>query len=141
MDIKKLFSGVAVIIDDKINKRDSGDKIIIIRDKLKKYNIPILEYEDIPEDPEIKNFNNISFVLLDWELFERPEPGLQMDETPFINNNIKFLRKIRNTSFLPIFIFSNISPDSIIRTLSDNGIYKESINNYIFVKQKTGFLI
>lgn len=136
MDIKKLFSGVAVIIDDKINKRDSGDKIIIIRDKLKKNNIPILEYEDIPENPEIKNFNNISFVLLDWELFERPEPGLQMDETPFINNNIKFLRKISKTSFLPIFIFSNISPDSIIRTLSDNGIYEESFNNYIFVKRK-----
>lgn len=136
MDIKKLFSGVAVIIDDKINKRDSGDKIIIIRDKLKKYNIPILEYEDIPENSEIKNLNNISFVLLDWELFERPEPGLPLDEAPFINNNIKFLRQISKTNFLPIFIFSNIAPDSIIRILSDKGIYKEKINNYIFVKRK-----
>lgn len=140
MDIKKLLSGIAIIIDDKIKKEDSGDLILKIRDQLKKNNISILEYEDLPADSEIQNFKNISFILLDWELFERPEPGIPMDETPFINNNIAFLKEINKVSFTPVFIFSNQSPDSIIRKLSDEGLYNEDSNNYIFIKQKGNLL-
>lgn len=136
MDIKKLLSGIAIIIDDKIKKEDSQDLILNIRDKLKDNHISILEYEDLPDDSEIQNFNNISFILLDWQLFERPEPGMLMDETLFINNNIKFLKDIRKVSFTPVFIFSNQPPNSIIRKLSEEGIYNEGSNNYIFIKQK-----
>lgn len=140
MDIQKLLSGIAIIIDDKIKKEDSQDLILKIRDQLKKNHISILEYEDLPANSEIQNFKNISFILLDWELFERPEPGMPMDETPFINNNIEFLKEINTVSFTPIFIFSNQSPDSIIRKLSDEGIYNEGSNNYIFIKQKQDLL-
>lgn len=140
MDIKKLLSGIAIIIDDKIKKEDSNDLILKIRDQLKENNISILEYEDLPADSEIQNFKNISFILLDWELFERPEKGMQMDETPFINNNIKFLKEFEKVSFTPVFIFSNQSPDSIIRKLSDEGLYNEDSNNYIFIKQKQDLL-
>ncbi|MCK4377413.1 MAG: hypothetical protein KAV97_04280 [Actinomycetia bacterium] len=136
MDIKKLLSGIAIIIDDKIKKEDSQDLILNIRDKLKDNHVSILEYEDLPDDSEIQNFNNISFILLDWQLFERPEPGMLMDETLFINNNIKFLKDIRKVSFTPVFIFSNQPPNSIIRKLSEEGIYNEGSNNYIFIKQK-----
>lgn len=136
MDIKKLLSGIAIIIDDKIKKEDSQDLILNIRDKLKDNHISILEYKDLPDDSEIQNFNNISFILLDWQLFERPEPGMLMDETLFINNNIKFLKDIRKVSFTPVFIFSNQPPNSIIRKLSEEGIYNEGSNNYIFIKQK-----
>jgi len=136
MDIKKLLSGIAIIIDDKIKKEDSKDLILKIRDQLKENQTSILEYEDLPGEQEIQNFKNISFILLDWELFDRPEPGMSMDETLFINNNIKFLKEINNVSFTPVFIFSNQSPDSIIRKLSEEGIYKEGSNNYIFIKQK-----
>lgn len=136
MDIKKLLSGIAIIIDDKIKEEDSQDLILNIRDKLKDNHVSILEYEDLPDDSEIQNFNNISFILLDWQLFERPEPGMLMDETLFINNNIKFLKDIREVSFTPVFIFSNQPPNSIIRKLSEEGIYNEGSNNYIFIKQK-----
>lgn len=140
MNIKNLLSGIAIIIDDKIKKEDSRDLILKIRNQLKENNISILEYEDIPEDTEICNFKNISFILLDWELFERPVHGMYIDETPFINNNIKFLKEIKKNSFTPVFIFSNQSPDSIIRELSDKGIYSEDSNNYIFIKQKKDIL-
>jgi len=136
MDIKKLLSGIAIIIDDKIKKEDSQDLILKIRDQLKNH-ISILEYEDLPDNTEICNFKNISFILLDWQLFETPKPGMQIDELLFINNNIEFLKEIKKVGFTPVFIFSNQSPHSITRKLSDEGIYNEgSNNNYIFIKQK-----
>ena len=136
MDIKKLFSGIAIIIDDKIKKGDSNDLILKIRDQLKKNHISILEYEDLPNNSEICNFKNISFILLDWELFDRPEPGMPMDENIFFNNNIKFLKLIKEVGFTPVFIFSNHSPEPIITKLSEEGLYNESSNNYIFIKRK-----
>jgi len=137
LDIKKLFSGSAIIIDDEIKKEGSKDLILKIRNKLKAYHIPILEYEKIPEDEEICNFNNINFILLDWQLLETPESGIKIPKELFIKNNIEFLKKIKKVNFTPVFIFSNESPDSIIRKLSDEDIYdKGSNNNYIFVKRK-----
>ncbi len=140
MDIKKLLSGIAIIIDDKIKKADSNDLILKIRDQLKENNISILEYEDLPDNYEICNFRNICFILLDWQLFETPEPGIPIDETPFVNNNIEFLKEINKVSFTPVFIFSNQSPHSIIRKLSDEGLYNEDSNNYIFIKRKQDLL-
>jgi hypothetical protein len=140
MDIKKLLSGIAIIIDDNIKKENSGDPILKIRNQLKKNHIPILEYEDLPNDSEISNLKNISFILLDWELFKRPELGMYIDETPFINNNIKFLKLIKNVDFAPVFIFSNQPLNSIIRKLSEEDLYNEDSNNYIFIKQKGDLL-
>jgi len=140
MDIEKLLSGIAIIIDDNIKKENSGDPILKIRDKLKNNHISILEYEDLPDDSEIPNFKNISFVLLDWELFERPEPGMIIDETLFINNNIKFLKLIKEIGFTPVFIFSNQQPNSIIIKFSEEDLYNEDSNNYIFIKQKGNLL-
>ena len=135
MDIKKLFSGIAIIIDDKIKNNNSTDLIIKIRDKLKSYSIPIMEYEDIPENKEIGNFINTSFILLDWQLFDSALAGTQT-EIDAITRNIVFIRKLRKITFAPIFIFSNQSPDSIILILEEKKLYKNNFNNYIFVKSK-----
>ena len=135
MKINDLFSGVAVIIDDKIDDEKSGDLIFKIRDKLKSNNIPLLEYKDIPDDEIIGKFNNVSFILLDWELFDRPE-GLYFDDTPFINRNIDFIKRIKETTFVPIFVFSKLDSNAIIRKLVDEKLYAEDSNNYIFVKKK-----
>lgn len=141
MEIKKLLSGIAIIIDDNIKKEDSDDLIIKIRNQLRKSYIPILEYEDLPDDTEIRNFKNISFILLDWYLFENLEAGVKINEQLFIKNNIEFLKKIKKVSFTPVFIFSNQERGSIIDELSMAGLYdKGSNNNYIFVKQKSVFL-
>jgi hypothetical protein len=136
MDIKELFSGIAIIIDDKINDDESGDKILQIRKKLKSEQIPFIEYEDIPSNEIIGNFSNVSFVLLDWELFDKPEPGMKIDEEIFIKNNIDFIKNIKETTFVPIFIFSYLDPDAIVRKLSEEGLYNDDSNNFIFVKKK-----
>ena len=133
MNIKELFKGVAVVIDDKIN--DAGDLITKIINKLEKKKVPVLKYEDIPENKIINNLNNVAFILLDWELFDRNLQGTDIAQQ-LTDRNFRFIRKLRKISFVPIFIFSNEDPDIIKRSLSDKNLYQENGNNHIFVKRK-----
>jgi hypothetical protein len=138
MDIKELFSGVAVIIDDKV-KATSGDLILNIKEKLLGFNIPIIEFDNIPDNQFIKNLKNVSFILLDWELYESSIDGVPIGAEAkriAVNRNFKFLRKLKKEIFVPIFIFSNSSRENIIRQLIDKRLYCESKPNYIFVKRK-----
>ena len=148
MDIKKLFSGIAIIIDDKINDEKEEDKISQICKKLEENNIPLLKYESLPDDSVVTQFKNISFILLDWELketiqIESETPVTGKTEVNVIStlsdnyeDNIQFIKTVKETTFVPIFIFSHLSPDGIIRKLSEEGLYNDDANNYIFVKQK-----
>jgi len=135
MNIKELFSGVAIIIDNKINDTMSDDLIIKIRDKLRNNNTPILEYIDIPDNKAINGFKNINFILLDWQLYDDQLKGTKTAEK-YIKRNIAFIKKFRKITFAPIFIFSNQSPDDIIYILEEKKLYKKNFNNYIFVKSK-----
>ncbi|RLD59562.1 MAG: hypothetical protein DRJ01_11125 [Bacteroidetes bacterium] len=139
MDIKELFKGVAVVIDDKINDKESGDLILNIIEKLEKENIPLLKYNDIPDENIISDFNNVSFILLDWELFEKPE-GMYFDEKPFIDNVINFIKILQQVTFVPIFIFSHLESDTIITKLSEEDLYNDRSSNYIFVKKKSDLI-
>ena len=140
MEIKELLSGIAIIIDDEIKNKESGDLICKICDNLRNNHIPILEYDKIPDEEEIKNFKNISFILLDWLLYE-PIFGIQRDEKLFIKHNIEFLKKIKEIAFIPVFIFSNQERGLIIDELSMAVLYNKGYNNnYIFVRQKSVFL-
>ena len=139
MDIKELFKGVAVVIDDKINDKESGDLILNIIEKLEKENIPLLKYNDIPDENIISDFNNVSFILLDWELFEKPE-GRYFDEKPFIDNVINFIKTLQQVTFVPIFIFSHLESDTIITKLSEEDLYNDRSSNYIFVKKKSDLI-
>ena len=136
MNTKELFKGVAVVIDDKINaERSEKEKIHEIVDKLTDNNVPLIKYEYVPENDEIIQLMNVSFVLLDWELFEKPA-GTFFDESPFINDIINFIKTLKQVTFTPIFIFSHLDSDTIIRKLIETGLYEEDKSNYIFVKRK-----
>nr|NQU89252.1 hypothetical protein [Bacteroidota bacterium] len=140
-DILELFSGVCIIIDDALESETRKEDLIWkIKENIQRKNIPILEYYDLPDDESIKHFKNINFILLDWELFKKPIPGLAIDTTPFIRANIDFIRKINAIAFVPIFIFSNEQPDSIINHLVQAGIYNKEKRNHIFVKQKSDLI-
>ncbi len=134
MNTKELFKGVAVVIDDEVKK--SGTDIYKIIEKFEQEGIPLIKYEYLPTNDNINHFQNISFILLDWQLFEKPGPGFHFDEDSHINENIKFLKSLNKKYFLPIFIFSKENQDAIIRKLVENGLYEEKKNNYIFVKKK-----
>ena len=151
MDIKELFKGVAVVIDDNIDDNNNNkDKINDIILSLEKNNIPLLKYKTIPNDNEIKQFNNINFVLLDWEL----NPSVQITETAPVTgakesiiikssydddctDNIDFLKKLQKVAFIPVFIFSHLDPETITKKLKEKEeLYSDNGENYIFVKKK-----
>lgn len=147
MDIKDLFKGVAVVIDDEIY--DNDKEIFKIVELLENENIPLLKYNDIPDENITSNFNNLSFILLDWEL--TPSISVSTEgsisgttETTILKpqidtlgkKNVEFIKKIKTVTFAPIFIFSHLDPGGIIEKLVDAGLYERDKSNYIFIKNK-----
>lgn len=53
----------------------------------------------------------------------------------------RFLKKILDKCFLPIFIFSNKAEESIINILKEKRVIKDNISRPIFVKSKSDIVI
>lgn len=142
MNTSDLFSGIAIVIDDEI-----GDKKANINDlisQIKKHNVPYLTYTELPSPSITKHFDGISFLLLDWYLPSKTIAGLTIDGVTIpasvsdysIEENIDFLKKIRESCFTPIFIFTNEEVETVKNKLIENGLYQDNKPNYIFVKSK-----
>jgi hypothetical protein len=136
MNIRGLFNGIAVIIDDEI--RDPAKNINRIMKQLSDKNIPMVQYESLPDIKAIDHFQNISFMIFDWRLF--PEiPGINVSEEQQKQNdnaNINFLIEFSKKCFCPVFIFTNEGIDEITSKLSDRGLYHKDRPNKIFIKHK-----
>lgn len=128
-DIKDLFSGIGVVIDEKINEEvrmpNSIQKII---SSLKKNHVPLLEYKELP-DELIKQFHSISFLILDWNL-----SGTKDIPEATINDNIAFLKELHNVCYVPVFIFSDENIHDIEVALEAHGI--NLAKEPIFIKKK-----
>lgn len=129
-DIVQLFSGIGVVIDEAINtKDDRPNGIQKIVQSIESTHIPLLQFEDLPDDEVISKLHSISFLILDWNL-----SGVHPIPKATIDDNIVFLKKLKETCFIPLFIFSDEDPHTIEVTLSENGITAE--NSPIFIKKK-----
>ena len=145
MDVKELFKGIAVVIDDEI--RDSDSSIYNILNQLKTESIPYVEYDSLPDERIIENLHNVSFVLLDWKLNDSlskddisegvklPNELSQTNEA----SNIEFLKKIQENCFCPIFIFTDENIDDIILKLKRERLYRNNSCNAILIKSKSEF--
>lgn len=142
METENLFTGIAVVIDDEIGKEKAIDNLI---SQIKKKNMPCLTYTELPGDAIIDHFDNISFLLLDWKLQaeilgESITDGVTLPSTirdSAIEENISFLKKLRESCFMPVFIFTNEKEEVVIQPLKDHGLYQDDKPNYIFVKRKS----
>ena len=129
-DIVQLFSGIGVVIDEAINtKDDRPNGIQKIVQSIESKHIPLLQFEDLPDDEVISKLHSISFLILDWNL-----SGVQPIPKATIDDNIVFLKKLKEICFIPLFIFSDEDPHTIEVALSENGITAE--NSPIFIKKK-----
>ena len=145
MDIKKLFKGIAVVIDDDIHKSNSS--IYNILNQLKAESIPYVEYDSLPDEKIVDNLQNVSFVLLDWKLdstltdseiisgVQLPAEGKKSN----IEENINFLKVIQKVCFCPIFIFTDENVDNILLKLKQNKLYKSNACSNILVRSKSDF--
>ena len=145
MDIKKLFKGIAVIIDDDIH--DSDSSIFNILNQLKAESIPYVEYDSLPDEKIVDNLQNVSFVLLDWKLDSALTDseiisGVKLpteEKKSNVEENINFLKAIQKVCFCPIFIFTNEDVGTILEKLEEEKLYKNNSCSNILVKSKSEF--
>jgi hypothetical protein len=139
MNASELFDGIAVVIDDELGKKNKNINNIVRQ--IENRHIPVLQYKELPNLEEIKNFKSISFILLDWRLFD-----LQKEESVHVpqglidennHSNIEFLKRVFHDCFCPIFIFTNeTDTDNIERILFEANLYNKNKPTRIFIKQK-----
>ena len=119
MNVKELFKGIALIIDDEIYEENST--IYPILTHIQCWNIPYLKYDKLPPCEIIENLKGISFVLLDWKLNSSISPSELLEganlpkrvQESDEDDNIAFLTQLKNECFCPIFIFTNENVDEI----------------------------
>ncbi len=146
MDVKKLLSGIAVIIDDEIN--DFGSTIKNIKDILSENNIPVLPFNHIPSEDLIPSFSSASIIILDWDYFHenigdeaiegidsriiKPDELGNEEETRLIS----FVRKLLESIFVPVFIFTAKPIDDIKAKLVKESLLFLDKPNRLFIKSK-----
>lgn len=142
MDVGKLFQGIAVIFDDEINNPTST--ISIIKELIQSKNIPVAVYKEMPRQDIIPALSNASFVILDWD-YTNASLEIESDERLAIPNELKteqendlieFIRALLRLIFIPVFIFTSKSVDSIKTSLREADLWNDSKQNRIFIKQK-----
>ncbi|MBN2162439.1 MAG: hypothetical protein JW713_05810 [Pontiellaceae bacterium] len=145
-----MMSGIGIVVDDRISETDeTKDGIANILEQIQKRNVPCVKYDVLPPQDSLKNFANVSFILLDWELWEKPEDNLIVEgvmtggqqEADGIADNVAFLKSLREWCFAPVFLFSHLEPERIKKTLRDEGLLTEDESqSFIFVHDKKHLL-
>lgn len=145
MDVKELFSGIAVIIDNEVDKKEA--LIYKIRTSIVNNNIPVVAYDHIPPIQTVKSLRNASFIVLDWNFLDDP---IGEDDVALMGllgaselkkqkkeELIDFIKVLLDELFVPIFIFSGVEIEEVEDALSEEGLYDKENANRIFVKSKT----
>ena len=133
MEILELLKGVALIVDDEIYSQNNKNLRNLLK-QIDSHKIPYLSYEQLPSE-YVRNFNNLSFVLLDWKL--NASEGVRMG-SQLVQANINFIKAIKDVCFCPIFIFSDENVDEIKDELANADLYdlEYENTNHIFVQNK-----
>lgn len=148
---KELHKGFAIIVDDLlpnstisesvIPEKIKQDDIFKIINQVEKKEVPFHLYNKIPSDESIEHFDNINFIVLDWKLYPENSEISIPDGVIESNNksNIKFIDKIKQKCFCPIFIFSTESKQDIIDVLEPAQLYdiENDERNFILIKNKS----
>lgn len=137
MELRDLLSGIAVVIDDKIEEdQDENDDLIlkIVNRLEQEWNLPFYKAKQIPPEDTWPNLlQAASFILLDWKLW--PNSSSELEKL-----NIEFIRQAKDY-FVPVLIFTNEDPEDIKGKLPDD-IYQEETaeKNFVFVQRKEELL-
>jgi hypothetical protein len=141
-----LLPGVGVVIDDQIDTVEGGDAIHNLVAQLEKHAIPLVKFKQLPDDETIEALSNVGFILLDWELFGRPEAEsgevgkVSLGEALEAENRkqiIAFLKKLKASCFSPVFIFSNLGTEYVRRVLKEEEVRQDpDPGAHIFVHAK-----
>ena len=147
MDIKDLLSGIAVVIDDRIDDGAGGDEdenqeddliVEIVRRLEQEWNLPCCKRREMPPEGSWASLlQGASFILLDWKLWPSGAEELEKDG---IERNIRFIKRAK-TYLVPVFIFTNENPDDVKNALP-GAIYRNESpeKNFVFIQAKRKLL-
>lgn len=143
-NLEKFLSGIAVVIDEKINEVTgdiddselSPDPISKVIERIENdWHLPFYRSAEMPdEDTWPHLLKAASFIILDWKLW--PTGSSQLERIG-IEKHIEFLREAKN-NFVPVVIYTNESREEIADKLPNN-IYQDkySQKSFVFIKNKT----
>ena len=140
-----LFHGIAVVIDDEIE--DAGAGILELKTQIEAAGCHVVSMTKLPEAAGIANLREVSFFILDWNLFGRSLRGAEGEPpiaaTPaLVRQNaasaIDFLKKIQKVCVAPVFIFTNEDVAEIEELLKPHPELRHGDDpSHILVKRKT----
>jgi len=148
MEIERLMSGIAVVIDDALDGSSgtSADDQIeqIVNWFEDEWKVPFVRMTELPEEKIRPNLlRSASFVLLDWRLWPLDVPGADMLRKKIISEIGEFLKTARE-NLVPVFILTNEALEDVrpeLEKLPRDVYDAETINsNFVFVKRKSDFL-
>jgi len=130
-NIRKMFNGDILIIDDEVND-DSADIYKIVK-YLEKNHFHVLPYESFPNSDDIRNLK-IAFAICDWKFIDGDE-----------DNNaelvINFLNEIMHDRLFPTFICTSLDKqfvkDYLVKSCKK---FKDNAASCVFVVNKVEML-
>ncbi|MDP9123278.1 MAG: hypothetical protein M3N82_01525 [Pseudomonadota bacterium] len=144
--MRQLFNGIAVVIDDEVDK--AGASITTIIGQIRAAGGHVVTLNELPDDDaDLSQFAGASFFIMDWQL----EPTLTADDDGVLqganigatleeeNNKRKlsFLKRLSQSRLAPVFIFTAGKKFQVIKVLKrDSTLYVEDRANHIFVEFK-----
>lgn len=121
-----LLKGTAVVIDDEIDLPNS--KISKLVNKLEAEGVLFVKLKDVKDD--IYSFSNVSFIVLDWKL-EAVNQHLGLSGSAlssyYREKVVGFVKRITQTYYIPILIFSAESVELIEGQLGSDEILKHAL--------------
>lgn len=143
MEIEKLFNGIAVIVDNEIEDKDSA--VYKIKTLIEAKSIPVAVFSEIPQLETIPSLASASFIILDWDYTNSKldvEEGERVSIPAALADSeeerlIEFIEKLQSDIFVPIFIFTAKSPQIVVDRLKEANLWDDKKTNRIFIKQKT----
>ncbi len=140
-----LFHGIAVLIDDEIE--DAGAGILELKTQIEAQGCHVVPMSKLPEAAGIANLREVSFFILDWNLYGRSLRGAE-GEPPvaappaLVKQNaakaVEFLKKLKQVCVAPVFIFTNedvAEVEDVLRAHSE--LHNDGNPSHILVKRKT----
>ncbi|MXX62170.1 MAG: hypothetical protein F4112_05875 [Holophagales bacterium] len=142
MDLERLFSGIAVVIDDELNgdetevnaNEEPKDRIVEIVRRLKdEWDLPCYESSGVPAESLWPGLlESASLVLLDWHLWPVGASQVKAHVAPIRD---RFLERAQ-AHFVPVFIFSNESEETVREELPEGVLGRAPV----FIQSKSSVL-
>ena len=140
-----LFHGIAVLIDDEIG--DAGAGILELKTQIEAAGCHVVPMSKLPEAAGIANLREVSFFILDWNLYGKSLRGADGEPAAvappaLVRQNaaraIDFLKKIQKVCVAPVFIFTNEDVAEIEELLSQHAELRNGDDpSHILVKRKS----